>query len=80
MRKLPELHLAEEYMRQTDVQCAETRLRRRFQQARTPLAHDDSRMAERLLIFPVVHTYGGVLHAQTSRDTPCGRIYEADQR
>ena len=61
MRKLPELHLAAEYMRQTNinVQCAETRrLRRRCQQARTPLAHDDSRMAERLLIFPVVHTYG----------------------
>ena len=59
MRKLPKIHLAEEYIRQTDVQCAETRrLRRRFQQARTPLAHDDSRMAERLLIFPVVHTYG----------------------
>ena len=61
MRKLPEIHLVAEYMRLTNVnvQCAETRrLRRRFQQERTPLAHDDSRMAERLLIFPVVHTYG----------------------
>ena len=58
MRKLPEIHLAAEYIRQTDVQCAETRLRRRFHQARTPLAHDDSRMAVSLLIFPVVHTYG----------------------